>query len=472
MKILYVLLLLTTHTSSLLCMEQERPKKRTTSSEALPPSVNPCTILSVHVLSAYPNMPYATPVHAKHVSQSLPQNMPTCEANQPGWQYLNKIMNTSYQSNQPACASEFELKPIYKPAKTTTNNTAPTKQHITQEQQKPLLCTLNSTRPNIDIMKKLHHDAIQYLNNSDDKKFVCLINDMNYAKNNDIHEDMMIQFAIENLPFVIFRDSNELLTPLFFSCLKKYFITIKISQEAIAKDNTVLAKYTPLALIFEPNTAIAHPALIQLKKNINTISHQCNALWFLIFLYTSKAIPQTLSSESSSKSYDDLKYDFYRNASLDFICKRIGPLYPYIQRINTAKESHFIEEEKDFGYAMLTYKPSISINYNNFMSTPISRSYSSADIKNRISLFCSLIEKYNQTRADKITPSIAQYDAYLLHKQINFIPFPDSFDNTLFDENHYAFKEQEELIKTTTTLLEASDEDVQQWTNNLYPPRK
>src|SRR5260221_5364527 len=193
MKKIYLPLLLTTTVISLYCMEKER------------------AISPAQTLSMYPDMPYAAPMHTNTIPQSQPQNIPVyCQANQPGWEQLNKIMNTSYHSNQPTCANEVELKPIYRPMSTTT----------TQQEKKPLLQT-NSSQPDKTVMEKLYNKAshivpynYKYENNPKDQyeKLITLITDMNNAKNNGIHEDLMIKFAYTK---------GCMLTTMFFSCLKR-----------------------------------------------------------------------------------------------------------------------------------------------------------------------------------------------------------------------------------------------------------
>src|SRR5260221_9266211 len=98
MKKIYLPLLLTTTVISLYCMEKERAISR------------------AQTLNMYPDMPYAAPMHTNTIPQSQHQNIPVYyQANQPGWEQLNKIMNKIYHSNHPTCENEVELNPIYRP---------------------------------------------------------------------------------------------------------------------------------------------------------------------------------------------------------------------------------------------------------------------------------------------------------------------------------------------------------------------
>lgn len=88
-------------------------------------------------------------------------------------------------------------------------------------------------------------------------------------------------------------------------------------------------------------------------------------------------------------------------------------------------------------------------------------------------MLCHLIQKYNNQRTTKLTPTPAQYKNYVE----NGIPIfkyalPDSFDSTLFDETKYAFKELSKLIEEVLKLRTSSVENVEECVNQIYPPRK
>ena len=466
MKILYVLLLLTTHTSSLLCMEQERPKKRTTSSEALPPSVNPCTILSVHVLSAYPNMPYATPVHAKHVSQSLPQNMPTCEANQPGWQYLNKIMNTSYQSNQPACASEFELKPTYRPMTKT----------VTQQETKPLLQT-NPSQPDKAIMEKLYKSAChitsdQYKRNTDTKDryetLIRLINDMRNAKNNGIHEDLMIKFAYTK---------ESMLATYFFSCLKMYnqseetlpHINDLITTKKVPRIQNQLAHLLNIPSQYNTTTTTQHINNYEIERKylalnvlrIDTISSHSSTDISALFSYIYSTAKET-HNDYVGLSYDDLKDKFYELAYYVVKHRIYMPndrqryknrIYDLLKIIEAGTTLNPQKQEDDFGYDMITKELTISETLGTFISPTFLICDNIPRIKKYIGLLCSLIKKYNKERETRCTPTKEQMLAYKAYESL-YIALPDSFDTTLFDTTLYAFKELTKLSENISYLSE------------------
>src|SRR5579863_9142138 len=100
-KICAVIFLTTTIISTTSCMEKQRSKRQSYEEEAQFPSVSPSVVVPVYLHGIHQVVPNSTPVNNnnnKH--QLLPQNMPMCVANEPGWQQLNAIAEMPYQRNQ------------------------------------------------------------------------------------------------------------------------------------------------------------------------------------------------------------------------------------------------------------------------------------------------------------------------------------------------------------------------------------
>ena len=87
--------------------------------------------------------------------------------------------------------------------------------------------------------------------------------------------------------------------------------------------------------------------------------------------------------------------------------------------------------------------------------------------KNRILLFCSLVQKYNEAKGIKKTPTPAHYSHYFLINVLN-IALPNSFDATLVDKNSVAFEEFKDLITDIIELKHQSKEAIARKVNFLY----
>jgi hypothetical protein len=420
------------------------------------------TISPAQALSIYPAMPYAAPMHTNTIPQSQPQNIPVyCEANQPGWEQLNKIMNTSYHSNQPACANEVELKPIYRPMSTTT----------TQKETKPLLQT-NPSQPDKTVMEKLYNKAhyitsFHFDNQKDQyEKLITFIQDMHNAKNNGIHEDLMTTHAYKN---------GDMKVTMFFSYLKRYnqrkeplpHINDLISTKKVPQIKNQLAHLfdipspynttTTTQQISDFDVAVKHPALNLLNLNllkINTISSHSYTGISALFSYIYSTAKNT-QNDYVGLSYDNLKDKFYelayyvvqyRHYTSEARQRNQDRIYNLLQIIEAGTTLNPQKQEDDFGYDMITKELTISEIFGTFISPT-----NIPHIKKYIGLLCSLIKKYNKKRETKCTPTKEQMLAYEAYERLD-ITLPDSFNTTLLNGNYYAFKELTELSKNVSYL--------------------
>lgn len=465
MKKIYLSFLLTTHIISLSCMEKEKPRKHT-NYEVQFPSVNPSAILPVHVLSMQPSIP-------------------TCQANQPGWERLDHIANMTYRSNQsqimqPSITNEFELKPIYKPA-----NTA-----VTQQEKKSLLQT-HSLQPDETIMKELYKRAAvivaakyasTYSQKSINYALVALITTMNNAKNNGICEDLMGQFAYkEKREWNAYRHSVGYGTchpyekniapsvPIMFILLKKYNATVHQTGEQtplhfaaptyIKKGNIAFVNETNIG-----NDIIQYPAFFQLDYTLQR-TFDVNSIpaikTFLTYIYENNDISQEGYSDGS---YKNLKNEFYENA-YNYLLNdsSLENLYPLLQIIHKAKELREIHDENDLIAYITPENRPVKAQIISFFNS----SHSDESIKNRITLLCKLIEKYNTTRDYKLTPTVAQLQAYYVKRFLN-IPLPEPIcNNAHLDDTFYAFEEFQQLGINTEKLIKLTVDEVNEQIKNL-----
>ncbi len=493
MKNIYIFLFLTTKVTFISCMEQEKPKRRT-SYEVQFPSVNPSTILPVHTLSMYPDVFYTTPMHTNNAAQTQTQNIPTCEANQPGWQQLNKIMNTRYQSDQPDCVQEVELKPIYRPAST--------KKTIDAQEKKPFLPLGIAITCNKQLMDKIYIEASEISSTFTLKSFTSIVTMMNKAKTEHITETVMGNYAYTLwLPYKNSQKQNYEKTAkrapvLFFGYLKHYNQTVNTTKEQLPKLNNIYRKTSSTKvnnrlaqklnlsssankkheeIIYDEAHAIKnYHAFAALKQAIDlNLTKQCNH--FLSYIYSEDNTPH---NKYLNLSYDKLKSEMYEkaiNRDTWNLLDDANFIYDMIQIIEAGKTLIPAKQEHDFGYDIIESEQTFTGQLFSFANID----YTSKTRK-RIGMLCHLIQTYNDERKAKKSPTMEQYLAHKEYLQLcpfyltnlSVFAFPDSFDHKLLDEKIYAFDELKKLTDMVWTLKSATDENVQECVDQIYPPRK
>ena len=90
--------------------------------------------------------------------------------------------------------------------------------------------------------------------------------------------------------------------------------------------------------------------------------------------------------------------------------------------------------------------------------------------RKRIILLCQFIEKYNQKRGDKKTPSASQYNCYYFKKRFN-LSKPDWHNGSMINNKIYALEESKDLIENLYCLSNASDETIELAFKELYPQK-
>jgi len=466
MKKISIFLLLTTTVISISPAQKERPRQNKV--EVKRPEIRPLQVLPLfndHMFTLFTSP-------AQLPSYTLAQN--------PTWQPIEDIVYIPHnETHQTYLPSEVELQPIYKHTNKTNN----------QDEKKSLLRT-NSLRPNTKLMEELLNGACRFIlqetmnnklqNKSQRKQLILLIERMNSARNDNISEDLMGQFTYNNNKFYeINGESMNSLFPLFFLLLKKYTLTVSQTGEQLPlqfKKPCLGDMFSTESYINKPNITLnisdlsdlgAYPAFFKL---IYTVRDELPQLpiesinLFIDYMYGNKSVPLHSYSQGS---YKDLKNDFYTKA-YDFLLwsKNFEDLYNLVQMIDVAKNKKDITNEDDLVYGILGFEL-IQPGKAQFLSL-FDADHSVENVKKRIALLCRLIQQYNNNRLTKTTPTIAQYYAYTVQKNLD-IPVPsDSF----FDEKQYALVEFAQLHKGTELLQKASEKKVNKFFEIHYPQQK
>jgi hypothetical protein len=386
------------------------------------------------------------------------------------------IINNPYHDR----INEVQLQPIYKPRP----------QEITQQQKKSLLKT-NSFQRNEKIQQSLYDtvykitlDTYENKINQDQQigRFIRVIEQINNAKENGIDEDRMGQFAYNKSRDYIFMSRH---IPLVFSLLKRYNYTINDTKEEIPYK---IAHYynKKLSRMFgiessennqvEPSTfedlLKPYPAYVQLTNKLNEllcISFNKTLGDLTVYLYENKDI---LFSGYSDDSYTNLLDDFYTKAYLLFFKKgSCIDLYKALLMIDKAKQLGDINKETDLGYGILNFDPIQSSISKKLLKTLQKQELTNKgyiiNTKNRIALFCKLIEQYNNTDINKKKPTPRQYFCYEKQKELNLI-LPSS--STSLDENCYAFTAFQQLKDNFVALGNTTNrQEIELWVNKVYP---
>ena len=110
--------------------------------------------------------------------------------------------------------------------------------------------------------------------------------------------------------------------------------------------------------------------------------------------------------------------------------------------------------EHDLAHYALQYKTTWE---DSFMMEPLYCAY--YNHKEKIALLCSLIKKYNDARGSKVTLTSDDWRCYLMVRNIN----------VLYNNNHLACKEYEQLREDIINLQRTSDKFVKECCALKYP---
>lgn len=445
------------------CMEKQRPKSDTVHKDLFP-SIN-C------IISGY------------------------IKAEQPDWEQLEAISKTPYERKQSTITNEFELPTVYK----QINKTAK------QEEKKPFLCMLTSAQPNKHLMEQLYTSAYEFVDyelnikqpdlNINTTNFLMLLQNMKNAHDNcGITADCMGTYAYKSYD----RDTTNKYIPLLFCCLKRYLLTVQETKEdldlelfstknenlphifGVENFKTINSEQLPDAaqlkgIFFKKYPAQNHLcSKLKILMSSDTFNHTRNTLTRC--LYTSEQ--QILFSNYSNGDYTDLKKEFYDKVySLLIKNGSSQDIYNILMMIEKAKEQGDIQKESDLGRAMLNFDPTETTMetvmrwFNTSYSAIDTKKYNAIDTKNRIALFCNLVEKYNNAQPHKLRPTPLQYFCYNRQKELD-LALPDSFNSKIFDENSYAFDEFKKFREYVIELMDTSNQEIQLYVNCVYYSKK
>ena len=519
MKQLYLSLFLTiTATTSCMKQELQRYQKyinhKANDTEEIPLAVfNP----NPYGQSAHTN----TPPNMMYNQQAYDQSI------DPNWPKYNKIMDMSYQPQQPAVVTPVvisndaitKLVPVFTQTvpkeiidatkKTMKPNTRYAPHSSTEKKRtsetKTLLRTNKHIQPsNTELIQKIYNDAyylileIQCRKNigwqiNHNNKLVKLIDAINKARINGIDEDAMGKFAYEQQlsdeeaqkKFHYNKTEHQIrcyiYTTLFFSYLKRYTLTVNETGEPLP----FTCKTQPcLADIFDtpPNESkkldiydiLAFPLTSSTFKTHNAFAYLEYVLRNLAHLYSylaAKHLTGYLHENNNQPAIKDLPKHCSHNLIYDqtyhFLLHNgsCEHLYEILTIIETAIKSKVIKNEIALGYDILSFTPTITILnfWNEQYDTPLTKSC--------IALLCALIKKYNNARGNKLTPTCIQYEAYALYKDLN-LARPNSCKCAQLNRKHYAFVEFKQLLEDRRALIHADDTSVEQQIAKLYPLAK
>ncbi len=177
--------------------------------------------------------------------------------------------------------------------------------------------------------------------------------------------------------------------------------------------------------------------------------------------------------------YHHIVRDFYTQTYNLFHDKKIDTNNPrtflliildILHSIGHAKASKDIVDEQTLGQDILNFEvPQFAISsiFSYFKPKNDIQKIDIITTKNRISLFCLTLKKYNDVSKNKQTPHLLQHFYYQVKNDLQLV-LPDNYDNCVFDESKYAFTELDQLINGFQALVYADDETIQQWVCQLY----
>lgn len=352
---------------------------------------------------------------------------------------------------QPATTDLIELAPIYR---STIN-------------------TVSLAQPDVmGLMQQLYNDTYEFLSKENslkgtnqftqEKKLAVLINSINQARSNRITEDVMGKFAYDNQRHL--GGIVSVSTALFFNILKTYNAIVRKTQEPLPFNKNQLNKnQDDVYSSFQKHIAffnLHHILKILLQEYTTETKHNLAAC-----LYADANV----LFQCSQDSYTDLKSEFYNRAHSVLINNgNKHELYELLPIIASAKAVFTMHQENNFESGITHFEPTETIKdklYNFFNAK-----HSTNNTENRIILLCKLMETYSNAQGNKAIPTLKQFYAYQLQKNLN-LALPDLFNSTVFDENIYALTEFGQLLDSITDLINPDDHNVQKcektWCDSL-----
>ena len=397
-----------------------------------------------------------------------------------------------------------ELTPIYIPNNPNNPNkyTASTKKSIQYNEKMPLLQTVPTTT-HFALKEKLYNDTYTFIYNAYNnnelpswmhhyKTLAHIINSMKKARKKGINEDIMGKFSYNKQqpesaigPLIYEDNKNKVCTTLFFNCLKRYRLSTQKTKEALPfllnnKQHSLTEIFTLTSDINKQNNAYnskmnpldyrtftTTPAFMYLEyvtRDIQKLYDHKTIAYLTTCLYSKQQ--QSLQPKEPYKGLE-LKNQFYDKAyRVLFNNNTITDLYNLLEFVDAAKKAKDIDDENNLAYGIIGFNLPQSINHK--MHQCWNEHYFTTHTKNRITLLCALLKKYNDTRRKKINPTNTQQLAYRLLKDCN-LAVPQSWKCAYLSNKYYAFVELTELIQNIKILKQASNTEIQNNITTLYP---
>ncbi|HLW73303.1 MAG TPA: hypothetical protein VKR54_04625 [Candidatus Babeliales bacterium] len=416
MKKLYVLLLLTAHGTSISCMQGQQPLWYNFYSQQ---DGSDATTIPLQIITSEPAYTICT-----------------------------------------ATQLEQDLTPIYR----DTNRTASVKK---QQEKEPLLGTISFIQPDItSLMQQLYNDTYEFISKENslkgtnqftqEKKLADLIKSINQAHSMRITEDVMGKFAYDNQRHI--GGIVSVSTALFFNILKTYNAAVRVTNETLPfnkNQNDVYSAFQKHIAFFNAH----HILKILLQEYTTETKHN---------LATCLYEDANVLFQYSQNFYTDVKTEFFKRAhNVLFSNGDKYELYELLPIIETTKTLSNIYQENHLQSGITDFEPTETIKekiYNLFDAK-----HSANNKKDSIMLLCKFMKTYSDARGKKAIPTLKQFYAYQLQKNLN-LALPDSFKLTIFNEDMYALAEFGQLLDNITDLIKPDNHNVQKcektWSDN------
>ncbi|HLJ31688.1 MAG TPA: hypothetical protein VKU36_04580 [Candidatus Babeliales bacterium] len=329
------------------------------------------------------------------------------------------------------------------------------------EQSRLSLRTLMQDTECKGLIERIYFDAFNFgridnfsLQHEENKTLINMITNMHTLEGKGITADHLSIHAYDQCNWKTDPHLKQRL-PLFFGCLKNYQQGALQKKEILPRDH-----YYDISVLPESAFQKAYPNYYTLAYSIVALFKASNLKDLLIFLYSKKRMsfhhhyPESTEIDLKNTFYPEV--NFLLDIEIAVLDNNLDRLYNLLQLTEKAKDCYINEKKLGLAIADLELNAADTLRNEDV-------SYQ----KNRAMLFCSLVQKYNEAKGIKKTPTPAHYSHYFFINVFN-IALPDSFDATLVDKNSVAFDEFKDLITDIIELKHQSKEAIQRKVHFLY----
>lgn len=486
------------------CMERERHRLINNNEDATEISLTELSFSASLTPQSYPQT-----IYTSGPSTTLLQQQQYNALVNTNYEQYNRIMDAPYHSNpwpigqpMPSYDATKALVPVYT-ATLPQNTTASSFAHSnTQAKEKrPLLKKPTQNQPDNDpfkkeIRKRVFHLLLGVGNDSINdlecaQKIAYLLDDINkkHSVNKEITEDTLGKFSYDKQRAVSDQFISESIgATLFFSCLKKYRLTVEKNGEPLPH-GLITTQQNDLADILNTSsntpkkystysinktmdrycTPHTHPTFTYLVNTIYCLAdiEEAEAQYLTDCFYTQQPEEEPIAEIS----YTNLQDEFYKKAHhLLFKDGNSNHLNEIVRFIEQAKERKDIDSAKDLGCSMLHFKPE-KTSVDNFLELFGKTQDSNTKVQNSIAMLCVLIDQYNTDRGNKKHPTPTQRTAYAIYRDYK-LALPDNCRCTQIKKKYYAFAEYKALFEHVCVLANSNDSSIAQEVSRQYSPNK